>query len=141
MAPRLLVLDDEPDLLLLYQLILEPEGYLVHLATSGFEQVADIEHFQPDLLILDYRLSLRHGAESLLHQLKAYPPTAALPVILCTADAYAVYDLENFLRAHHVGMLLIPGVASITKTSRCRDGYRCQMLSDMMAPVHSWDWV
>lgn len=32
MAPRLLVRDDEPDLLFLYRLILEPEGYDVHIA-------------------------------------------------------------------------------------------------------------
>jgi len=109
MAPRLLVLDDEPDLLFLYQLILESEGYLVHLAASGFEQVTDIEHFQPDLLILDYHVTRRRdGAESLLHQLKTYPPTSALPVILCTADAYAIREQEDFLRAHHVGVMLKP---------------------------------
>ena len=108
MTPRLLVLDDEQDLLLLYQLILEPEGFLVHLAASGFEQVADIEHFQPDLLILDYHVRRHHGAEPLLHQLKAYPPTAVLPVILCTADAYAIAEEEGFLRAHHVGVILKP---------------------------------
>lgn len=108
MTPRLLVLDDEQDLLLLYQLILEPEGYLVHLAASGFEQVTDIEHFQPDLLILDYHVRGYHGAEPLLRQLKTYPPTAALPLILCTADAYAIANEEDFLRAHHVGVILKP---------------------------------
>ena len=92
MTPHLLVLDDEPDRLFLYQLILEPEGHLVHLATSGFEQATDIEHFQPDLLILDYHVSRHHGAEPLVRQLKAYPPTTALPLILCTADAYAIAD-------------------------------------------------
>lgn len=46
----------------------------------------------------------RHGgAEPLVRQPKAYLPTAALPVILCTADAYAIADEEAFLRAHHVG--------------------------------------
>ena len=108
MTPRLLVLDDEPDLLFLYQLILEPEGYLVHLAASGFEQVTDIEHFQPDLLILDYHVRRHRGAEPLVRQLKAYPPTSALPVILCTADAYAIADEKDFLRAHHVGVILKP---------------------------------
>lgn len=109
MTPHVLVLDDEQDLLYLYQLILEPEGYLVHIAASGFEQVMDIERFQPNLLILDYHLRRRRsGPESLLHQLKASPSTATLPVILCTADADAVADEEDFLRAHHVGVLLKP---------------------------------
>lgn len=66
MTPRLLVLDDELDLLYLYQLILEPEGYAVHIAASGFEQAMDIEHFQPDLLILDYHMN-RRDTEPLLH--------------------------------------------------------------------------
>lgn len=109
MGSRLLVLDDERDLLLLSQLILESEGYLVHTAASGFEQVTDIEHFQPDLLILDYHVSQRrNGPAPLLRQLKAYPPTSALPVILCTADAYAIREQEDFLRAHHVGVILKP---------------------------------
>ena len=108
MTPRLLVLDDEQDLLLLYQLILEPEGYLVHVAASGFEQVTEIEHFQPDLLILDYHVRGHHGAEPLVRQLKTYPPTAALPLILCTADAYAIAEEEDFLRTHHVGVILKP---------------------------------
>jgi len=109
MASRLLVLDDEPDLLFLYQLILEPEGYDVHIAASGFEQATDIEHMQPDLLILDYHMSQRcHSEEPLLRQLKAYPPTSALPVILCTADAHAIAEQEDFLRAHRVGVLLKP---------------------------------
>lgn len=87
MAPRLLVLDDKLDLLFLYQLILEPEGYDVPLAASGFEQMMAVEHFHPDLLILDYHLNRRYrDTEPLLRQLKAYQPTAALPVILCTAD-------------------------------------------------------
>ena len=110
MTPRLLVLDNEPNLLYLYQLILEPEGYLVHLAPSGFEQVTDIEHFQPDLLILDYHLSYRsRGAEPFLHQLKAYPPTSALPVILCTADAYAIAALVQLVRQMLAGTA-IPAV-------------------------------
>jgi CheY-like chemotaxis protein len=109
MTPRLLVPDNGRDLLYLYQLILEPEGYDVHVAASGFEQVTTIEHFQPDLLNLDHHLSRRRDdAEPLLRQLKAYPPTSALPVILCTADPYAISDQEDFLRALHVGVILKP---------------------------------
>jgi CheY-like chemotaxis protein len=120
MIPRLLVLDDERDLLYLYQLILEPEGYDVHIAASGFEQVTTIEHFQPDLLILDYHLSHhRDDAEPLLHQLKAYQPTSALPVILCTADPYALSDEGDFLRSHHIGVILKPfAIAALVELVR-----------------------
>ncbi len=130
MTRRLLILDDEPDLLYLYQLILEPEGYDVHIAASVFEQVTDIEHFQPDLLILDYHANLRRpGAEPLWRQLKTYPPTATLPIILCTGDAYAIADQEDSLKAYHIGILLKPfAIAALVELVH-------QSLQNMAAPT------
>lgn len=132
MAARLLVLDDKPELLYLYQLILEPEGYDVSIAASGYEQAADIEHAQPDLLILDYHVSQRRPGEApLLQQLKAYPPTSALPVLLCTADAYAIAEQKDFLRAHRVGVLLKPfAIADLVALVR-------HMLPDATEPTAS----
>lgn len=108
MAPRLLVIDDEQDLLLLYQLILEPEGYDVHLAPSGLPAVMDLDHFLPDLILLDSHLGRRGRNEPLLQQLKAYPPTSATPLILCTADANALREQAGFLREAGVRVVLKP---------------------------------
>ena len=110
MEPRLLVIDDEQDLLLISQLLLEPEGYDIRLATSGSQvsQIMDSDQFHPDLIILDYHLG-RHGRnEPLLRQLKADPPTSALPLILCTADANALREQQGFLREAGVRVMLKP---------------------------------
>ena len=108
MTPRLLVIDDEQDLLLLYQLILEPEGYDVHLASSGLPQVMNLDHVLPDLIILDYHLRSYGRNEPLLQQLKAHPPTSATPLILCTADSNVLREQEGVLREGGVWVVLKP---------------------------------
>lgn len=108
MAPRILVIDDEPDLLLLYRLILEPEGYTVHQASSGLPQVMDIEHVLPDLLILDYHVGRSQQNVPFWQQLKADPLTSALPLLLCTADANALDEQEDVLREAGVRVVRKP---------------------------------
>ncbi len=56
MAQRILVIDDTQEILDLFRVILEAEGYEVFLSTHGYENVVEIEHLHPDLLILDFLL-------------------------------------------------------------------------------------
>lgn len=112
MAPRLLVIDDEQDLLLLYQLILEPEGYDIYLASSGLPQAMNLEHVLPDLIILDYHLGKPGRKEPLLQQLRSSPPTSTIPLVLCTADANALREQEDFLRDAGVHVVLKPFAVS-----------------------------
>lgn len=110
MIPRLLIIDDEQDLLLIYQLIFEPEGYDIRLASSRLQvsQVMNIEQFCPDLIILDYHLGRNSRNEPLLQQLKADPFMSAIPLILCTADAHVLREQEGFLREVNVRVVLKP---------------------------------
>ena len=108
MAPRLLVIDDEETLLFLYQLILEPEGYDIRLASSGVPQVMDIDHFSPDVIILDYHIGGSGRNVPLWQQLKASPSTSAVPLILCTADANALREQADVLREAGVRVVLKP---------------------------------
>lgn len=113
MTPRLLVIDDEKDLLLLYQLILEPEGYDVYLAPSLLPQVIDLDLVLPDLIILDYHLGGHGRKEPLLQQLRTSPSTSAIPVILCTADTNVILEQEDFLRESGVRVVCKPFVISV----------------------------
>ena len=108
MAKRILVIDDSEELLELYQLILEPEGFIVHTSVSPFENLADIERLMFDLIILDYHLNGQDNAASFLHQLKSYQPTASLPVIISTADERVMEKQETALTEQGVGILLKP---------------------------------
>ena len=53
MAPRILVVDDEPDVLLMLRMSLEDEGYDVVLAPDGQAGLERIAEHRPDLVLLD----------------------------------------------------------------------------------------
>ena len=85
---RILVVDDEQDLLEILKFNLETEGYEVQTATSAEEaQTLDIASF--DLLLLDVMMGGMSGF-ALARLLKADPKTAGVPIIFLTAR-----DTEN----------------------------------------------
>ena len=84
--PKILVVDDEEPILLLYQEELGDEGYEVVTASSGQGLVELIEQEQPDLVTLDIKLGSEDGLELLQEIRKKYYD---LPVIL--SSAYEVF--------------------------------------------------
>lgn len=85
---RILVVDDEQDLLEILKFNLETEGYEVQTATSAEEaQTLDIASF--DLLLLDVMMGGMSGF-ALARLLKDDPKTASVPIIFLTAR-----DTEN----------------------------------------------
>lgn len=93
---RILVIEDEEDILALIQYNLIKAGYRVECVTSGEEGVAKATALHPDLVILDLMLPGINGFE-VCRRLRAEPGTADLPVIMLTAkgeDADIVSGLE-----------------------------------------------
>jgi len=81
---RVLVIDDEPDVLLLCRVNFEFAGHEV-LETSDAEgAVAMAASEQPDLIVLDVMLPVLDGL-SILEQLGERPETKEVPVVLLTA--------------------------------------------------------
>jgi len=98
--PRILIIEDDPDIreLLLYNL--ERDGYLVSVAENAEAGLAscnpDLGKGLPSLILLDIMLPGMDGLEA-LRRLKANTHTRALPVIMMTAkgeDADIVSGLE-----------------------------------------------
>ena len=85
-SKKILIVEDERDILHLVKHYLEKEGYRVSTAGAGAEglKLAKAEH--PDLLILDLMLPGMDGLE-VCKRLRADQPTAALPIIMLTAKA------------------------------------------------------
>jgi DNA-binding response OmpR family regulator len=79
-----LVVDDDPDVLLLCRVNLEFEGYRVIEATNGEDALAKVATERPDVVLLDVMLSRLDGWQ-VLERLKADPRTHDLPVVLVTA--------------------------------------------------------
>ena len=81
---RILVVDDDADLLGLVELILKNEGYLVDLAASAEECAQKLNQHLPDVLILDIMMPKINGVQ-IVKKLKSFPKMAAIPIIFLTA--------------------------------------------------------
>jgi PAS domain S-box-containing protein len=79
--PRLLVVDDDRDIIRLLYHRLRRDGYLVDTAVSGAEALARISQTRPDLIVLDVLMPGMDGYQ-VLEQLKADPVTADVPVVI-----------------------------------------------------------
>ena len=60
---KILIVDDEPDILEFLQYNLEKEGYEVHLANNGAAGLETARKTQPDLIILDIMMPEMDGVE------------------------------------------------------------------------------
>jgi two-component system phosphate regulon response regulator PhoB len=86
MALRVLVVDDEPDLLELVRVNLAQAGFAVDTAASGRDALDQLQRFPPDLLILDLMLPDVSGTE-ICRRIRADADLAQLPIIMLTAKA------------------------------------------------------
>jgi two-component system phosphate regulon response regulator PhoB len=83
-AERVLVVDDEPDIVALVAYHLAKSGYSVSTATSGPEGLAVARRDKPALVVLDLMLPGLSGLE-VMQELRADPSTARIAVLMLTA--------------------------------------------------------
>jgi two-component system alkaline phosphatase synthesis response regulator PhoP len=91
----ILVVDDEPDVLLLCRVNLEFEGYLVVEASDGNEALEQMRRLQPDLVLLDVMMPRKDGW-SALKEAKADSEIAHIPIVLLTAKVQEVDQIRGF---------------------------------------------
>lgn len=82
---KILVVDDEKNILKLYQAELEDEGYTVVTANSGREALDIFEKEDPDMVTLDILMPDIDGIQ-VLRQMKERKPN--MPVVMLTAYDY-----------------------------------------------------
>jgi two-component system alkaline phosphatase synthesis response regulator PhoP len=81
---KILVVDDEEDILELLKYNLSREGYQVSCTTSGEKTLSLVETETPDLILLDLMLPGMDGLE-VARQLKDKPNTKNVPIVMLTA--------------------------------------------------------
>jgi len=84
MNAKILIVDDEKDLLELLSMNLGAEGYIITTAEDAAQALAAIRTNRPDLVLLDIMLPDTSGIK-LTGKLKNTPETANIPIILLTA--------------------------------------------------------
>jgi two-component system phosphate regulon response regulator PhoB len=95
MADRILVVDDEPDLVELVRFNLKEAGYQVESARSGRDALEQLRRKPPDLLVLDLMLPDVPGTE-ICRQVRADSRLQALPVLMLTAKSEEVDRIVGF---------------------------------------------
>ncbi len=95
MAPRVLIVDDEPDLLELVRFHLSQAGYDVSVCVSGRDGLEQVRRRPPDLLVLDLMLPDLPGTE-VCRQIRADAALADLPILMLTAKGEEVDRVVGF---------------------------------------------
>ena len=95
MAHRILVVDDEPDILELTRFTLTQEGFDVETAASGDEALSQLRRIRPDLVVLDLMLPDRPGTE-ICRMMRKNKELAEVPVIMLTARTDEVDRVVGF---------------------------------------------
>jgi PAS domain S-box-containing protein len=93
-AKKILVVDDERDIVALLRHHLGSQGYNVVTAATGEQAIVKAIEQQPDLITLDILLPDRHGFD-VLRELKSIPETEHIPVIVLSViqDESSTYEL------------------------------------------------
>jgi PleD family two-component response regulator len=102
---KVLAVDDTPANLEVIGEILGDAGYIVATALDGERAIKRLQHYQPDLILLDIQMPGMNGFETCA-KLKANLETASIPIIFITA----LSDVESKVKGFAVG-----GVDYITK--------------------------
>jgi Response regulators consisting of a CheY-like receiver domain and a winged-helix DNA-binding domain len=81
---RILVVDDNLDILHLVQIILKNNGFEVLVSPRADDVFSNTEHFSPQVILLDVFLS-GHDGRQICRELKENPKTKNIPVIMFSA--------------------------------------------------------
>ena len=92
-AKKILVVDDEPDIVDYLRVVLEQAGYHVTTASNGHEALERVAAIRPDLVVLDQMMPLMDGLET-LRRLKSDESTKDIPVVTLTAQDSAA-DMQS----------------------------------------------
>ncbi|MBC7652125.1 MAG: response regulator [Deinococcales bacterium] len=96
-AKRILIADDEPDILEIVSYNLSKEGYDIYTAKDGSEAVAQARLLNPDLIILDVMMPKKTGVEvcQLLRSLPAFQDTLIIFLTAMSDEASQIKGLET----------------------------------------------
>jgi DNA-binding response OmpR family regulator len=92
--PRVLIVEDEPNIVLSLEFLLERAGYETVTAADGEAALELVRRRRPDVILLDVMLPRRNGYE-VCRAVKADPELAAIPVIMVSAKGQEVEILKG----------------------------------------------
>lgn len=95
----MLVVDDDEDMLLLYDNILRDAKYKVFKARNGKECIEQVSEVAPDVIIMDIMMPEMDGIATVL-KLRGKDETRSIPIVMCTA----VKEEEDEIVSRNLGV-------------------------------------
>ena len=92
---KILLIDDDPDVITVLQLLLNKKGYKVATASREEEAYSQVNLFEPHLIVLDVLLSGVDG-RTICKKLKNSPASKHIPIIMFSAHPGAQKNMEEF---------------------------------------------
>jgi len=88
-AKRILIADDEANIVIALEFLLQKSGYEVRVAPNGEEALKQVEHFRPDLVLLDVMMPQVSGYE-VLQRIRARPEWSHIRIVMLSAKGREV---------------------------------------------------
>ncbi len=106
---KVMIVEDEHDLLILYKDYLKNKGYTVLVTnTTATHIMDDYLEFKPDLIIMDYRLpGEKNGIDAAKEILQNYP-TVAILMITAYDSIKNIFNSENMFKDKKIALVVKP---------------------------------
>jgi CheY-like chemotaxis protein len=91
---KILVVDDDPDFVLVNRTILESEGYEVLEAANGSEALEIMRRDRPDLVLLDVMMSTTLEGVNVSREIESDPNLKNVPIVMISSIATSEYAAE-----------------------------------------------
>lgn len=116
MAPKVLVVDDDPDIVFVLRVTLEAAGFRVVEAQDGATGLEAAKREHPDVLITDLMMPVMDGHE-LIRSMRADPALAATPIVVVSAKPGTVDGVEAIIRKPWRNEELLQRLSELTQAS------------------------
>lgn len=84
MSSRILIADDEPNIVTSLEFLMQASGYEVRVARDGDEALRLVDSFRPDLVLLDVMMPVRSGNE-VCRAIRGNPSHRSVKVVMLSA--------------------------------------------------------
>jgi len=125
MTKKILIVDDEPNIVAALEYLLQRSGYQVRAAANGEEALQQVQAFAPDLVLLDVMMPRRSGFD-VCQRIRERPECGGVKILMLSAkgreadvskglslgaDGYMTKPFSNAELVERIGALLAPAKA------------------------------
>jgi DNA-binding response OmpR family regulator len=89
MGKRILIADDEPNIVVSLEFLLKQKGYVVRVATNGEETIDAVREFAPDLILLDVMMPRLSGYD-VCQKVRENPDWNRIRIVMLSAKGREV---------------------------------------------------